>query len=134
MQSIHDIPGDRTQNSVTDPVAAADATELQTIFIAPYPCKITGVTITADAAVTGDNTNAKNLNIFNTGSAGAGVVEIANLDLVTGVNLVARDEKTIGSGMSTTLAAGDVLAVQVEQVGTGVAIPRSTFKVAFQGA
>ena len=134
MQSKHDIPGDHVHQVIIDPIAAGDATELQSLFVAPFTCKITGVTITPDAAATGDNTNTKNLNIHNRGQAGAGTTEIANLDLVTGVDLVARDEKTIGSGMSSAVASGDVIALQVEQVGTGVAIPRSIVKITYQGA
>lgn len=112
--------------SFADAVAAGTATREDPIFVAPRACRVIQVSIVAQAASTGDNTNRKNLNILNKGSAGSGTTEVANLDLVTGTNLVAFDEKVIPLNATfaagVTLAAGDVLSLQTEQVGTGVAV------------
>ena len=101
--------------------AAATATEERTVFVAPMAGRIRAVTVTSDIAVTGDNTNTTNMNIINKGAAGVGTTEIGNLDLTTGVNMVAFDEKNIPI-TATALAEGDTVTLQFEKVGTGVAI------------
>lgn len=108
--------------------AAATATEARAIFVAPRACKITGVSITPDAASTGDNTNTTNLNVINKGASGSGTTEIGNLDLVTSTNLTAFDEQAI-TITATALAAGDVVALQFEKVGTGVLVGPGVIKV-----
>lgn len=108
--------------------AAATATEARAIFVAPRACKVTGVSITPDAASTGDNTNTTNLNVINKGASGSGTSEIGNLDLATGTDLTAYDEKAI-TVTTTALAAGDVLALQFEKVGTGVLVGPGVVKV-----
>lgn len=107
-------------------IAAATATQKDPIFTAPCKCRVTRVAVTPQAASTGDNTNTKNLNILNAGSDGTGTTEVGNKDLVTGTNLVALDETVVP--LNTTyangvdLSEGDVLALQTEKVGTGVAV------------
>lgn len=108
--------------------AAATATEARVLFTAPRACKITNVSVTPDVASTGDNTNTTNLNIINKGAAGAGTTEIGNLDLATGTDLVAYDEKAI-TITATALAEGDVVAIQFEKVGTGVLVGPCVAKV-----
>lgn len=120
------MPGRREGIEQTDrvalaQVAAGTATSSFSIFTAPCPCRVRAVTFTPDVATTGNNSNTKNLNVVNKGASGAGTTEIGNLDLLTGVNLVAFDETNIPI-TATALAEGDVLALQVEQVGTGVAV------------
>ena len=131
--NLHDVPGDHHSYVHTDSVGAGDATEDQVIFVAPFDCVVTGVFVTPDAAVTGDATNTKNLNVDNKGSDGSGTTEIANLDLASGTNLVEADETTISSSITTSLTAGDVLMVEIEQVGSGVAIPRCIYHVTYRG-
>jgi hypothetical protein len=120
------MPGRRESQEYTDrafvaQVAAATATSSFSIFTAPAACRIRAVTVTPDVATTGNTTNTKNLNVVNKGATGAGTTEIGNLDLITGENLVAFDEKNIPI-TATALAEGDVVALQVEQVGTGVIV------------
>lgn len=107
-------------------VAAGTATSTFTLFTAPCAGRVRAVSITPDVATTGNNTNTKNLNLIDKGVNGAGTTEVGNLDLVTGVNLTAFDETAIP--LNATFAAGvpmvegQVLGIQVEQVGTGVAV------------
>lgn len=105
-------------------IAAATATQKDPIFCAPRACRVTSVSVIPQAASTGDNTNTKNLNVLNAGSAGSGTTEIGNLDLATGTDLVAFDEKAIPFNTTyedgVELAEGDVLVLQTEKVGTGV--------------
>ncbi len=127
-----DIPGDKVETTQIELVLLGDATEEQVIFSAPYACRLKSVSITPDADVAGDNTNRKNLNVVNKGSDGNGVVELGNLDLTAGVDLDQADETTIVALTTfTELAKGDTLALQIEQVGTGVTIPRSKIKVTY---
>lgn len=113
--------------------AAATATEKRAIFVAPVKCRVTGVTIISDIAVTGDNTNTTNANLINAGAAGVGTTEVGNLDFVTGVNAVALDGVAIPLNATyangADLNEGDVLALQYEKVGTGVAIGPSLINV-----
>jgi hypothetical protein len=117
-------------------VAAATATEKHPIFVAPRGCKVTEVSVIPQTATTGDNTNTKNLNVLDADSDGTGTTEIANKDLATGTNLVALDETVITLNASNTagraLVAGEVLALQVEKVGTGVIVGPFVVKVLWQ--
>lgn len=117
-------------------VLAATATEAHPIFVAPFRCKIPvdGVNFVPQAAVTGDNSNTKNLNVVNKGAAGAGTTEVGHKDLTTGVDLVAFDKTAITLTAATVLEAGDVLALQVEKVGTGVLLPNLHFEISFKKA
>ncbi len=107
--------------------AAATATEQRAAFHAPRACVVTGVCIIPDVASTGDNTNTTNLNIVNKGAAGAGTTEVGNLDLALATDLVAYDKKVIPLNATyltsgVAMAAGDVLNIQFEKVGTGVLV------------
>jgi hypothetical protein len=117
-------------------VLAATATEAHVFFTAPRACRVVQVSVTADIATTGDNTNTKNLNLVNKGAAGSGTTEVGNLDLVTGVNLAAFDEKVIplnaSNASGVVLANGDVLALQYEKVGTGVNVGALTVNVLWE--
>lgn len=115
-------------------IAAATATRKDPIFTAPRKCIVREVSVVSQAAVTGNNTNTKNLNIVDAGSAGVGTTEIANLDLVTGVNITALDEVNVPLNATylvpgRTLAAGDVLVLETELVGTGVIVGPFNVKV-----
>ena len=126
---LYDIPGNHRSTQAIDPVDAGDATEEQLIFVAPTKCTVKGVAITPDADVTGNDTNTKNLNVVNKGSDGTGSTEIANLDLATGTDLSEFDRTAISASLDVDLEAGDSLTLQIEQVGSGVAIPRSLVDV-----
>jgi len=124
---LSDIPGEHVQVHPTDPLLAGDATEEQVVFVAPFACVYTGTTVTPDANVTGNTAAHKNLNVKVGGGA-----EIANLDLDTGTDLTAATETVVGSGLSQALAKGASITIEFEQVGAGVAIPRSLFKSTFR--
>ncbi len=129
---IQDIPGEHTKSRVTELVLLGDATEEQVMFRAPFRCRVQSIEITPDADVTGDNTNRKNLNIINKGSDGNGVTEVASLNLIAGTDLNQADGTVIPlTAGEILLAEGDVLAVEIEQVGTGVTIPRSEWEVRY---
>lgn len=135
-RNIGKNPGRYTHNVILPAVAAATATQVNMIWIAPDNVKVLGVAVAAGAAVTGDNTNTKNLNLIDAGT-GAGTTEVGNLDLATGTDLAAKTPRAIvdadaGTGTAFTLDAGDGLALQIEKVGTGVALPDLLVTVTYQ--
>lgn len=124
---VHDIPGPISATASVIAVAAATTTVVYDIFRAPDAVKITKIEIVPQAAVTGNDSNTKYLNVLDGGAAGTGTTEVANLDLATGVNLVALDGKNIPLNATyasgCVMAEGDTLLLQIEKVGTGVALP-----------
>lgn len=133
---LADVAGDHTAESQLNSVLAATATVEQVIFSAPFRCDVNAVAIIADADVTGDDTNRKNLNVIDKGADGNGTTEVAVLDLVStpATNLDQADERAIpitATGAVIPMLKGDTLALQVEQVASGVLIPRSRIKVTF---
>jgi hypothetical protein len=108
----------------TIPAAAATADPDQTVGEAPFDGTVTGVSITPEAAATGDNTNNRTFTLVNKGASGAGTTAIATLALTTGINLVAFDEKAFTLSVvanATTVTAEDILAVVETHAGTGLA-------------
>lgn len=128
-----DVVGHQFIAQATIPaVAAGTATIVYPIFVADRDVRIKAVTFVPQAAVTGDNTNRKNLNLHNRGADGTGTTELANIDLATGTNLVALDETSLYAPASPlSISAGIVLAVQVEQVASGVALPQLHVQVTY---
>ena len=99
---------------------------------APFDGVIASVTYTPEAAATGDNTNARTFTLVNKGQSGVGTTVMATLALVTGVNLVAFDEKSATLSVvanATTFVTGDELAWVSTHTGTGVVDPGGTVKI-----
>lgn len=113
-------------------VSTANATDSFAVGEAPFAGTVTSASYIPDAASTGDNTNKRVYTLVNKGQSGAGTTVVATLDLVTGNNLVAFDEKAFTLSVvagATTVAAGDVLALVSTHAGTGLADPGGTVKV-----
>jgi hypothetical protein len=110
--------------------AAVDAD--QVIGEAPFACTLTSASIIPEAAVTGATSTARTFTIVNKGAAGAGTTVMATLALITGVDLVAFDEKdftlSVVSG-ATTAAQGDIIAVVETHASTGTAHSGGTVQV-----
>jgi len=128
----HDIPGTQRMTAHIPSVAAATATIVYPIFSAPFKCTVTKVICVAQDNVAGDDTDRKNLNVLDTGAAGAGTTEIGNKDLITGVNMADMDETEIDV-TDTELSDGDVLALQIEKAGNGVLLPAMLVIVEYEG-
>lgn len=75
--------------------------------------RVTSVTYTPEAAVTGAaSPNSRTFTLVNKGQSGAGTTTVATLALVSGVDLVAFDEKTItvtSTAADKVVVAGDIL-------------------------
>ena len=111
--------------------AAADATSYIAIWRAPYKCRVTAMAWVPSTATTGNNTNRRNFNV----DLAAGT-EQANVDLATGVDLVAGTAKAIA--ITTTagyinLEEGDTLLLESEKVSSGVAVGLGAWQVTYQG-
>jgi hypothetical protein len=131
---MHDVPGPHVQQTVVPPHAAATATEKIVVFVAPFDCKVRTVNYRPGAAIIGANTNTTHVNLLN-GGTGAGTTEIANKDYVSGT------DETDGANVALyapatylSMDAGNVLTVQLEKVGTGLALPSLTFVTTFEAA
>lgn len=130
--SAHDIPGTQYANVHVPLANAADATALVAGWVAPFKCLITSLQFTASAAVTGANTNSRNLNVT-LGDA----TEIANVDFAANSNAAKGTAKTIaltGTTAQKTLAAGAALFLESELVGAGgLALPMGVWRIGFRG-
>lgn len=124
----------KTETADVAPVAIA-ADFVSNLFEAPFDLKITAVSYTANAAVTGHATERRTLSVLNRGAAGVGTTEMAALDLLGGVNLVSGDEKalTISATPANLLAvAGDIIAFKSLHIGsTGLADPGGIVQVSY---
>jgi hypothetical protein len=101
---------------------------------APQSGVVTGVRYAALAAVTGAASPAsRTISVVNKGQAGIGTTVVASLALLSGVNLVAFDEKDITLSVvadATTVVEGDILAVLTTPVGgTGLVDPGGTITI-----
>jgi hypothetical protein len=97
--------------------------------------RVTAVTYTPEAASTGDNTNKRVYTVINKGAAGSGSTVIATLDLVTGVNLVAFDEKAFtlsATAADLVVAQGDILALLSDAAASGLVDPGGVVKVTIE--
>jgi len=93
---------------------------------------VIGVEFIPDASQSGVTTNGRSYTVFNRGQAGAGTTQVATLEFITGVNLVAYDAKTIplsGTAANLELAAGDVLEFYSLHTGTGILDPGGIIRV-----
>lgn len=111
---------------------AADATETWPLAYFDNKVKILNVYVITQTAITGAATNYMNLNIIDKGTGGSGTNELGNLDFASGTNTTAFDAKTFGTLSNNELAAGSVLSVQREKVGTGLALPECAFVVEYK--
>lgn len=114
--------------------AAGDATEEWPLVAFDKDATIHSVSWVPQTAVTGANTNTFHLNVRNLGSDGSATnTEIGNVDFVSGTDASALQETGIVTS-DTAVVEGDVVSVQRELVGTGLATPEGAFVVVFSVA
>lgn len=122
------------QSRVAAVTILADATE--SIGVAPFDGTVTAVSYTADAAVTGAaSPSSRTVALVNKKQDGSGTTVVASLALLSGVNLVAFDEKAItlsATPADLVVAAGDILEWTSTHVGgTGLVDPGGLVQVTF---
>lgn len=126
------IPFTPTTEHVVPPVATAGSDNSVAFARARFAGKVTGVTFTPSAAITGANTNTRAVRLRNRGQAGSGTTVVAELQFDSGINAAAFDEKTIplsGTAANLVVAAGDILEWFSDAIGTGQADPGGLARV-----
>jgi hypothetical protein len=121
-----------TLDQHANPVATVGNTEDTTVGKAPWAGVVTKVEYVPDAAQAGAATNSRTLQLFNRRQDGTGTSLVAELALVSGVNLVAADAKDItltAVVADKTFAAGDEFEWISLAVGTGIADPGGLVRV-----
>jgi hypothetical protein len=119
----------------TVPATGATATYDQVVGEATEAGRVTSVSYTPEAAITGAASPAsRTFTLVNKGAAGAGTAVVATLAMVEGVNAVAFDELALtvtSTAADKAVAAGDVLAFVSTAVtgATGLADPGGKVKV-----
>jgi len=108
-----------TERTLLPPKPAAAATATYPVFVAPCDLEGLAISLLSGAGVTGNTSNGNNINIVNLGKSGV-AVEIGNYDLITTSDLTA-DVPYFMSLSSSSMKAGDVLGIELEKVGNGVA-------------
>jgi len=106
--------------------ATAGTAQSTTIGRAPFAAKVTRVTLTPNATITGAATNNRKFALVNKGADGNGTTEIAGLTFGNGTNaddFDARDLTLSVTAANLVVAEGDVLAVVETINGTGLASP-----------
>lgn len=120
--------------SQNTPNVAAGSDDSLVIGEVPFDATVIGVSYTPEAAMTGDNTNKRVFTLVNKGQSGSGTTVIATLDMITGVNGVAFDEKPMTLSVTAAdllLVAGDILAFVSTHVASGIADPGGLVQVTF---
>jgi len=110
------------------PVTIAAGVPETVLGEAQFDGTVTEVTIVAEAAMTGATATARTLTVYNRGQAGAGTTVIATLAFVTGVDLVANDEKALtltATVADRNFANGDVFECVETVASTGTVRPEA---------
>jgi len=107
---------------------AAQATQDYPVFVAPKACLISAVSITPATAVTGADTNSRNLNLDIPDGT-----EVANVDYASGTDEVTMTPRALYSAAAgTAMAAGGIMAIESEKAGTGLALPNYLVRIKLQ--
>lgn len=132
---FHDIIGPHNFQVDLPAVAAATATADIGIFRVPYKMKLlagtSALSLIAGTALSGVNTNTRHINILAKVGSGS-LTEVAQRDLVSGTDL-AIGANTLTLAADIEFAAGDLIVVVSQKIGTGVDVPALTLSITGQG-
>lgn len=106
------------------PAAIAAAAQDTVIAEAPFGATVTGISLLPEAAVTGATATKRTFTVLNKKGDGLGTTLLGTLDLITGVDLVAYDEKAFtltATAADLVVAAGDVIELHEVVASTGTA-------------
>jgi len=104
----------------------AATTQSTAIGRAPFKARVTRVTLTPNATITGAATNNRKFALVNKGADGNGTTEVAAITFGNGTNaddFAARELTLSGTAANLQLAPGDVLAVVETVNGSGMTSP-----------
>lgn len=111
---------------------AATATETIPLMLFTNKAIIDVAVHITDAAVTGADTNTTHLNLIH-GAGGTLGTEAATRDYTNTNDAVANDNTDMANGSlaNRTVAAGSVLGLEYEKVGTGLLIPPGVIHIEY---
>ncbi len=136
LDSIDLIAGERSEAKTLAAVTATNDDEVPVMHHnGSQNRRVTKVTYTPDAAITGDATNNMKMAIVNKGLLGVGTDEVAGLTFAAGVDGVKGDGKDIT--LTTTLAdlivaPGEVLQMEKTENGTGLTMPQGDLQITYE--
>lgn len=122
---------------VTDDVPAVTiaATDSRVVGVSPFAGVVSGVSFIPKAAITGQATNTRKVELFNRGLAGSGTTLVATIQYNSGVNAVADDENAVtlsGTAANLVVAEGDVLEWVSTAVASGLVDPGGVVRVTLE--
>lgn len=128
------MPASVDQRIETTISAQATAATVQDNLIgeAELPGRVTGASLTPEAAITGAAGNNRKFAVVNKGGDGTGTKEIAAITFGAGVNAATFDEVALTLSATETdrdVAAGDQLLLVETVNGTGMASPGGRVQV-----
>lgn len=104
------------------PVAAAGS-DSKIIAKAPHDLALQRVSFAPKVAITGQATNNRQIRLINRGQDGNGNTVLASLSFGAGTNASAKVERTIPLVGNPVVSGGDLLDLESNAVGTGIADP-----------
>ncbi len=132
-QADRGLLGWRSESVMFRVIVSSEATFRLPVFVAPFDSELGEVSIINSTLVSGADTNAVHLNLIDGGAEGAGTAEIANIDLVSGTDLVVGKtllfDNIIGASAERFLTQGDIIELEAEEIGTGDATDMPAFLV-----
>lgn len=120
---IADLSQVQALGAVVPALAAAAASVVYELGNANRAGALVRAAYIPNAAVNGQATNSRTLNVLNGGASGAGAVNMTSLPLVAGTNLLAGVENSLGTSGALAVNPGDAIQFQSALVGTGLADP-----------
>lgn len=121
--ALHDLPGTHKHQATIYAHAASTSTEKIMVWEAPFDAVITDIKVIPAAAISGADTNTTHLNFIDEGADGSGTTEIDAFEFVSGFDGV-EGKAISGSTTDVDIDEGDVVSVQIEKVGNGLALPQ----------
>lgn len=110
---------------------AGTATAKWPLFVAPYALTVTAIKLTAQADISGADTNSFTSVIRNAGTAGSGTTSLASQAFTSGNDATALVPLSL-TVSNADVAAGDVLVYERTKVGTGLASPAFAVQIEYE--
>lgn len=132
-----DIMGARYSEYVLPAHAAATATEQVVVFSRPYATRLRAVTMVMGENCNGVGTNYTNINVLQVTAGNATELNNFDMNAANAANsFVAYTARTIHANATApdALAANDLVVIQFEKAGAGLAIPASKVRIEYDRA
>jgi hypothetical protein len=128
---IHDIPGTHRDQIPFAAQGASAATNYIAAWMVPFAAKVSAVKLLFTDDIIGADTDSRNFNLDDNDRS----TELANEDYVAGTNATAGTEVSLYAPTTKkSMAAGQNLYLESEQVGNGLATPEGVMIVEYEGA